>query len=328
MADAALRAKNALVGGFVADAATMPLHWLYGAEKINAGMGAKSDKPEFFETPSCPYYSSKEHPGHYSLGQPSPYGEEALALLTHMVKNSGDFKSPDAFADDLLMWGETFGGRPNHCTKEFILHKKTGAKYPECGADDGQANSLIKAVVITTRYYGKPELMEKVEEAVRTHQDNDIAVLYAQAAARLLERVILGEPLQTVLTKPDEGMDHDVVDAMAFARENKVKSIWEFVDVLGARLKLEQAVFATSCKLPGAYIAALYLLEKHGAASTYETVLRDNIRMGGDNCSRAIITGALLAAAGGIPGEWKSKVKDIESYDKMADVLLAARAKH
>jgi hypothetical protein len=54
------RAKAAILGGFVADAATMPLHWIYDVEKIKELVGDKN--PEFFSPPSCPFYT-------YELGE-------------------------------------------------------------------------------------------------------------------------------------------------------------------------------------------------------------------------------------------------------------------
>lgn len=54
------RAKAAILGGFVADAATMPLHWIYDVEKIKELVGNKN--PEFFNPPSCPFYT-------YELGE-------------------------------------------------------------------------------------------------------------------------------------------------------------------------------------------------------------------------------------------------------------------
>ena len=52
------RAKGALAGALVADAATMGLHWIYDQAKIQALLDAKGKQsaPEFYEPPSCPFY--------------------------------------------------------------------------------------------------------------------------------------------------------------------------------------------------------------------------------------------------------------------------------
>ena len=50
------RCLGAIKTGFVADAASMGLHWIYDVEKIKAlTKGAKDNRPEFFE----PHRSSK-----------------------------------------------------------------------------------------------------------------------------------------------------------------------------------------------------------------------------------------------------------------------------
>ena len=49
-----------------------------------------------------------------------------------------------------------------------------------------------------------------------------------------------------------------------------------------------------SCRMPDAWINALVAVLRPGG--TYKSVLRDNMLAGGDNCSRAVYIGALLAA--------------------------------
>lgn len=63
-----------MLGAFVADAATMSLHWIYDPSELKA-IVKESDHPEFFDPPHSPFYK-------YPLGSLSPYGDEALALLT------------------------------------------------------------------------------------------------------------------------------------------------------------------------------------------------------------------------------------------------------
>jgi ADP-ribosylglycohydrolase len=74
------RLRAALLGAFVADAATMPLHWIYSPEKISAILQGKD--PEFYEKPSSPFYQ-------YPVGDLSPYGAEALFVLKSVVEHGG-----------------------------------------------------------------------------------------------------------------------------------------------------------------------------------------------------------------------------------------------
>ena len=48
---------------------------------------------------------------------------------------------------------------------------------------------------IVARYAGKEELLVKVADGVRAHQSNDSAMKLGVAAAKILERVVLGTTL-------------------------------------------------------------------------------------------------------------------------------------
>ena len=240
-----------------------------------------------------------------------------------MVKSSGDFLSPEDFADSLLEWAETFGGRPNHCTKQFVERRKEGAKFPKCGADDSQANSLIKAVVLAVRYYGLPELNEKVEAAIRVHQNDDKAVEFGLAAAKAVERVILGESVPEVALSADVGATPNVATAVKWVVDEKTTNPMDFYKVVANHLNIEKPVYATSCQLPGSFAVPLQLVYQY---PSYEDAIRQNILLGGDNCSRGVFIGALCAGAGSkIPQEWIDKTRDIRLFEKMVDVILSKR---
>lgn len=63
---AAVRARSraAVLGAFVADAATMPLHWIYDVQRIEQLVGDAA--PTFFQPPSCPYYDVRYTAGMWS----------------------------------------------------------------------------------------------------------------------------------------------------------------------------------------------------------------------------------------------------------------------
>ncbi len=76
------RAKAALIGALVADAATMPLHWIYKPEALSAALaqrpGAEAS-PEFHTPHACPFYSAP-------LGDFSPYGYELWSLVSYLAE--------------------------------------------------------------------------------------------------------------------------------------------------------------------------------------------------------------------------------------------------
>lgn len=51
--------------------------------------------------------------------------------------------------------------------------------------------------IVVARYGGTPELLSRVEEAVRTQQDSQVAVAVGQAAALVLEQVVVKVRMRT-----------------------------------------------------------------------------------------------------------------------------------
>lgn len=87
------RMAGAIAGAALADAATMPLHWIYDVPKLTLLIGDKD--PAFFDPPSCPFYA-------YDAGRNTPYGDQARTLLESIV-DAGGF-SPRAYAEHNLRW--------------------------------------------------------------------------------------------------------------------------------------------------------------------------------------------------------------------------------
>lgn len=58
---------GAIAGGALADAASMPLHWIYDVPKLTELIGDAD--PAFFDPPSCPFYA-------YDAGRNTPYGDQ------------------------------------------------------------------------------------------------------------------------------------------------------------------------------------------------------------------------------------------------------------
>lgn len=139
---AAERRLGAIKGGLVADAASMGLHWIYDVNKIKAL--TKGAHAEFFEPP---FYK-------YEPGQLSPYGAEALGVLRILTDSRNKTFDPNVFAVELKEYFEAYPGRLNHASKELITAIGSGKSFPECGADDSQANSLVKAAIAVTAFEG------------------------------------------------------------------------------------------------------------------------------------------------------------------------------
>jgi ADP-ribosylglycohydrolase len=187
----------------------------------------------------------------------------------------------------------------------------------------------MKVVPVTCLYAGKPELKEKVEEAIRVHQNNDVAVAFGVAAAIILERVLLGKGM------PDD----DLVETFDSSPRDSWREAAKFQDLETLLLELSHEVMkgkedspfydlaARSCALPGSFTAPAFLLQHDaGKDDAYVTALRANILGAGDTCSRAVFLGAVLAAADerGVPQDWVDKMdQEILNRIDIAAVKIA-----
>jgi hypothetical protein len=181
-------------------------------------------------------------------------------------------------------------------------------------------------------YAGRENCSKKVEEAIRVHQDNDEAVAFGLAASQILEEVLMGSSISEALEKckANNHKEHYVNDAISKATDESNELL---TDLLGGLGKMGR-----SGANPYAFIGAMHqLASAAGRPSSdsrelYGQAIRDNIRAGGDSCSRGAIVGAILGAAtGGPPTSWVEKVdahvisRIRNSANAIADIAVGGR---
>ncbi|GBF88351.1 hypothetical protein Rsub_01063 [Raphidocelis subcapitata] len=317
MSEAGARRKGAILGAIVADAATMPLHWVYKPEVMADLLKSKGREstPEFYDPPSCPFYQMP-------LGTLSPYGAEVAALLGYMdARGPARGVEGSSWAACLASYfTDTYPGYRNKSVKTLITNLEAGQAYPACGdPTDTQANMLCKLPPVVARFAGSPEqLAPAVEAAVRAQQAGDEAVEYGLAAAKILEKVVLGDTVKEAMDWAASAPEipervRGLVSAAAAAAD-------------GPEPFLKVATgFGVACSMPGALQGALAAARRAGA--DFEGGVRANLLAGGDNCSRGCYVGALLgAAAGGAPAGWVAKVAGGEGYEAAAQRVAEAGA--
>uniref|UniRef100_A0A3Q2CHN5 Selenoprotein J n=1 Tax=Cyprinodon variegatus TaxID=28743 RepID=A0A3Q2CHN5_CYPVA len=321
------RAIGAIVGSAVADAAAQPLHWVYDLQKLK-GILAEDPHPEFRSESANPFYRRK-------TGQQSCYGDQAYVLLESLSECGGlnvddlkqrtlKFFGPGSEYDTPVNdpYRDRGGPRPQlpiegpwrHASlKGFIKNIDAGKEETGCETDC-QIDGITKLAPIVAFYAGKPDMLEKVEQAIRVTQNNDECVTETLAAARILEHFILTGPdpkaLDVVLNqlndpnrKQPQDLDKAVISHIHKVKETLSKSPQELIPT-GVLLVPG---------LPGAFQAAL-----HGVltAKQFETAIRDTMSCGGCTCSRASFIGACVGAQiglEGIPVSWMSKTSRCNS---------------
>lgn len=154
--------------------------------------------------------------------------------------------------------------------------------YP--GSDDLQLPA-VASVPVTVAFGAE------VEPAVRVTNDSDEAVAWAVPVARMLEAAISGAgPLEAARAGRD-------------AAQDAVRTRWE------EALAFEgdaAAHFGRACPLPEAIPLVVALLREE---AEYAPSLRRNILAGGDSAGRAVVLGAVLGAARGVPEDWAARTR-------------------
>jgi len=179
------RARQMILGSFLADAATMGLHWIYDQQEIADLVSSNNQSGVFFNPPVSKYYN-------YEHGKLSPYGDENLPLLDSLACSSGKFDNEN-FANLSFDFFSAYKGRLNSPIKQFVDNRKAGKPFTECAAVDHQAQGIIKMPLVVARYGGRgtpDELREAAEKAVQVLQDSTVSIAASVLVALVLERVL------------------------------------------------------------------------------------------------------------------------------------------
>lgn len=123
--------------------------------------------------------------------------------------------------------------------KNFLKNVDAGKEDTGCETDC-QTDGVAKLAPIVAFYAGKPDMLERVEEAVRVTQNNDVCVAETLAAARFLEHFILNgadpKALDSVLDrladpnrKQPQELDKAVVGHIYQVKENLSKTAQEII---------------------------------------------------------------------------------------------------
>ncbi|XP_037330736.2 crystallin J1A-like [Pungitius pungitius] len=174
-----------------------PLHWVYDLQKLQ-GILAQHPSPEFISESANPFYRRQ-------TGQQSCYGDQAFVLLESLSECGGlnvddltqrtlKFFGPGSDYDTPLNnpYREKGGPTPQlpiegpwrHASlKSFLRNVDSGKEETGC-ENDCQIDGITKLAPIVAFYAGKPDMLDKVEQAVRVTQNNDACVAETLAAAR------------------------------------------------------------------------------------------------------------------------------------------------
>eukprot|EP00042_Codosiga_hollandica_P041730 m.375273 g.375273 ORF g.375273 m.375273 type:complete len:346 (+) comp56177_c0_seq12:78-1115(+) len=298
------RAVAAIVGAFVADAAAMPLHWIYNVTEIKDLVG--SGAPEFYYPPSCPYYN-------YTEGGNSPYGQQTSVYL-ELIAETGVVDPVAAQNAFYAFYAE--GGpcsSPDVCyydnsTKNFLHNMNEGLRWPYCGGYDTQADAIAHMIPVVALLAGSPLLLPTVATLVRVTQNTTDAVAFGCAAARILEKAIINATT---------GLDAVTQVAAELEDPNRVFPLpVDAALAAGIRMVLGELSLPNidvvlqigqDCLYPYNLWTGSHLIAQQ---ANFVNATGQTIMAGGDNCSRNMFVNSFNAAIeglAGIPPQWTHK---------------------
>lgn len=286
--------NDAIAGTLVADAASMGLHWLYDQEQIKT---IYTSGDVLFRQPDAAVYKDKKgffaH-GVRHTGELSHYGESAR--IAGQLAADGLYET----IEHRQRFFEAFGpcgqyhGYADRPTKMLIARMLIeGDEITEpTGMDDNQ----MPALCVVPGLFSFEQSAETVSSAVQVISTNSDVVAGASAIYHCLDLVAQGKPLSEALHTSADSMNGPVgklmQDALAIEHYQPLETAQRF---------------GLACYVEHALPVVWHLLNH---AKDFESVVRDNILCGGDNCGRSMALGAIAGLAFGVPDSMIERMSD------------------
>ena len=306
---------NALLGALAADAVAMPVHWYYDRAALERDYGQITS----YLAPKNPHadsilwrsvYTALNARGDILHDQARYWGQRGVHYHQFLAagENTLNFQlaarlytqtvrlgryDADAWLEDYLSFMLTPGRHRDTYVeeyhREFFANYARGRKPRACGVADVHIGGLAPVPAIFAALAGTSEdVASAVQEHVAlTHKDREV-LSAANSLVQILVAVRAGEPLRAAILAHAS----DWISSAKIATWSKESD----QTVIGRRL-------SPACYITDAFPASLYLAWKY--ADDFNAGITANAQVGGDNCHRGAVVGALLGEANGVPLSWR-----------------------
>lgn len=290
------RAANALTGAYVADAATLGVHWLYDPERI-ASLGNalwRDPNPAEFEGAKGIFVHHDKH-----LGDISQYGAQMRVMVRTLAKGPFDAQTYHSEFGAAFGPGGWWQGYIDKATRGTLANIAAGAN--PTGADDDH----IPALGGLPPLLAMGESRETCADAVAQISASGTTALYAPPAAIALQAILSGK------SKAD-ALEEAAHSAPGLPLADALASTVDPVDYAGS--------VGRACPLAQSLSVAFRIA---AACETYVDAVDMNARVAGDNCGRAIFLGAFFGAMDPPPALWCLKLEDGPVLAAEIEAMLA-----
>ena len=314
------------MGSFIGDALAMPVHWYYDRAALQRDYGVVRD----YLAPHNPHKGSILWRSDYTAQNPrgdilhdqAKYwgqrdihyhqflraGENTLNLqlaqvLLDSIHAQNGYNADDyleRYIDFMLTAGRHRDTYVEECHRKFYTAYARGTDPRKCAGSDIHIGGLAHVGTLCAAFGNDLSHCRKVvqEHIFLTHRSPEVLAA-ADAMVSITVGVLEGGDLREVIF--DYGRDwFSKGKAEKWSRESDLV-------VIGQRV-------SPACYIADAFPASLYLAWKY--ADDFESGLIANTNVGGDNCHRGAVVGALLGAAvgkRGIPPRFLNQLYDSET---------------
>lgn len=315
-----VRKRGCLLGAFLGDALAMPVHWYYDRQSLARDYGRVVNlvAPKNPHADSILWRSSYSAPNakgeilheqakywgqrgiHYhqflQAGENTLNMQLALALLAMLRARKGYDRVEylRIYIDFMTTSGRHRDTYIEECHRNFFTKYARGKKPEDCGGEDIHIGGLAHVPILATWYADNEDAaLQAVHEHVRATHQGELVETAARDLTKMLLAILNGGGLRESIETFGKG----------WVGRKKLETWAKRADeeVVGS-------ILSPACYLQDAFPAALFLAWKY--ADSLESALIANTNLGGDNCHRGIVVGALVGAAGGaIPPRWEEALR-------------------
>jgi ADP-ribosyl-[dinitrogen reductase] hydrolase len=309
------RRRGCLLGAFLGDALSMPVHWYYDRAALVRDYGRVTDlvaarNPHADSILWRSSYAAPNAKGEILHEQARYWGQRGvhyhqflaagentlnmqLALvLRESLRECGGYDRADylrRYVEFMTTPGRHRDTYLEECHRNFFTKYARGKKPEDCGGEDIHIGGLAHVPVLAVWYADdEAAALAAVREHVRVTHRGTLVETAARDLTKMLLAILRGAGVRSGIEEHGAGwVGRRKLEAWA-ARPDE--------EVIGG-------VLSPACYLEDSFPASLYLAWKY--ADDLEAALVVNANLGGDNCHRGIVVGALVGASGvRVPERW------------------------
>lgn len=313
--------QQAYLGSLVADALAMPGHWYYDREALRRDYGTL----DHYQAPKNPHpgsilwrseYTPLNEKGDILREQARFWGQRGIHY--HQFLEAGENTINFRLARELHQQVQDHGGydaerwarRYIECMLTPGWHRDTyleeyhrgfftryaqGKSITRCGISDKHIGGLAQIPALLAALPEDVDPRETIyEHLALTHRHSNVRRA-ADCLGRLLRGIQTGQTLREAIAR----------DAGDWFSSRKAERWGNRPDeeVIGP-------IFSPACYIDQAFPAAIYLAWKYH--DDFDAGIIANAMVGGDNCHRGAVVGALLGAVHGVSERWTTGLQALQ----------------